>query len=718
MDKLSGYDWGSMLKSVTNKVKQYTLNLSVLELKVEDATSNETWGPHGSVMNEIAEASFDFESYKQIMGVIARRLQEKEENWRMCYKALLLLEYLVKHGPMKVVHDISGSAAVLDRLTNFDYKDPNGKDHGVNVRHRAKELLQLINNPDRVREERQKAKANKAKYTGVSAAEMRSGGFGSSNSGFGNGGGSTSFRSGPSTQRMYSSSGAGGGGGGSGLGGGLSSSRGSGFGSSGSGGVLGGGGHSSSFSRGGRVSQEDVEEDYHYISKRATGSEEGESDPVAATRARIDALKVSGKADNDEKAAAEGEQRKKLADVKVNPKIAASLGLKFAAPTPAVAAPASQPAAAPAAASNQVNLLGGLTDDPAPAAASTSATDFFDALAAPAATTAAAAPANGGGWDAFAGLAAPTAAVEPKAAAGAGGWDAFGGTSMAPAAPAAAGAGSAAMDLFGGLEAPAPASSAPAFDPFATTAAPKAAPQAAPAAAFDPFAQPSATGPAGSTGVAASKSAFDPFADFAAGPGAPSSAVDPLSATAAPATAPATAAARTAAAAGKAPSLGRPLPEDMFSDLTGLNKEAKPMGSRKGLHMDLPPFPAAPQPSAAPPTAGPGFPAAGFAGAPAAGPGPRGPVVLDPRTGQPVMLVPVPVGHGQPVGLGSFPLPGQQPQKQQGGLSGYGQQPDLSGGLLGVGGGSLGGGSMSSGAAPPVKLGASPKKDPFADLLG
>lgn len=50
MEKLSNYDWGSMVKSVTNKVKQYTLNLSDLELKVEDATSNETWGPHGSVM--------------------------------------------------------------------------------------------------------------------------------------------------------------------------------------------------------------------------------------------------------------------------------------------------------------------------------------------------------------------------------------------------------------------------------------------------------------------------------------------------------------------------------------------------------------------------------------------------------------------------------------------------------------------------------------------
>lgn len=29
----------------------------------------------------------------------------------------------------KVVQDIAGSAQVLDRLTNFEYRDANGKDH-------------------------------------------------------------------------------------------------------------------------------------------------------------------------------------------------------------------------------------------------------------------------------------------------------------------------------------------------------------------------------------------------------------------------------------------------------------------------------------------------------------------------------------------------------------------------------------------------------------
>ena len=34
------------------------------------------------------------------MGVVDQRLSEGPENWRLVYKALLLLEYMCKHGPM------------------------------------------------------------------------------------------------------------------------------------------------------------------------------------------------------------------------------------------------------------------------------------------------------------------------------------------------------------------------------------------------------------------------------------------------------------------------------------------------------------------------------------------------------------------------------------------------------------------------------------------
>ena len=54
------------------------------------------------VLAEITEEAFDVQKYKEIMGVIARRLQDTGEDWRHVYKSLLLLEFMTKHGPHKV----------------------------------------------------------------------------------------------------------------------------------------------------------------------------------------------------------------------------------------------------------------------------------------------------------------------------------------------------------------------------------------------------------------------------------------------------------------------------------------------------------------------------------------------------------------------------------------------------------------------------------------
>ena len=136
-------------------------------------------------MAEICEACFDPVGYRQVLGVIARRLQEKDDRWRMAYKALLLLEYLIKHGPDKVWRDVQQSGSVLQRLQRFEYVDDNQRDHGVNVRHRAQEIQELVADEGRVREERRKAAENKAKYSGYSASQMRtaSGGGGEGGSG-------------------------------------------------------------------------------------------------------------------------------------------------------------------------------------------------------------------------------------------------------------------------------------------------------------------------------------------------------------------------------------------------------------------------------------------------------------------------------------------------------------------------------------------------------
>ncbi|KAK7718664.1 Epsin-3, clathrin recruitment and traffic between the Golgi and endosome [Diaporthe eres] len=144
------------------------------------------------------------QTLNEIMPMIYRRFTEKAaEEWRQIYKALQLLEYLIKHGSERVIDDARSHLTLLKMLRQFHFIDQNGKDQGINVRNRAKELTDLLGDVDRIRAERKKARANKAKYTGVeggaglgggfsSGGSSRYGGFGSESGGYG-GGPSTNF---------------------------------------------------------------------------------------------------------------------------------------------------------------------------------------------------------------------------------------------------------------------------------------------------------------------------------------------------------------------------------------------------------------------------------------------------------------------------------------------------------------------------------------------
>lgn len=130
------------------------------------------------------------QTLNEIMPMIYRRFTEKSaEEWRQIYKSLQLLEFLIKHGSERVIDDARGHVALLKMLRQFHYIDQNGKDQGLNVRNRAKELADLLADVDRIRAERKKARATKNKYTGVEGGISYGGGLSSGSSrygGFGN----------------------------------------------------------------------------------------------------------------------------------------------------------------------------------------------------------------------------------------------------------------------------------------------------------------------------------------------------------------------------------------------------------------------------------------------------------------------------------------------------------------------------------------------------
>ncbi|KAF3457400.1 hypothetical protein FNV43_RR02057 [Rhamnella rubrinervis] len=167
------------VRDLKREVNKKVLKVPGIEQKVLDATSNEPWGPHGSLLADIAMATRNYHEYQMIMAVIWKRINDTGKNWRHVYKALTVLEYLVAHGSERVIDDIREHAYQISTLSEFQYIDSGGRDQGNNVRKKSQSLVVLVNDKERIIEVRQKAAANKDKFRNTSAGGMyRPGGYG------------------------------------------------------------------------------------------------------------------------------------------------------------------------------------------------------------------------------------------------------------------------------------------------------------------------------------------------------------------------------------------------------------------------------------------------------------------------------------------------------------------------------------------------------------
>ncbi|KAI9202534.1 uncharacterized protein BJ171DRAFT_600800 [Polychytrium aggregatum] len=179
MDKITNYFDMTNLTAMANKVKAVVMNYTEWQAKVVEATNNEPWGASSTLMQEIAQGTNHYVHMNEIVDMIFKQMQNTGSNWRMTYKALQLLEYLVKNGSEKVVDSSREHIYEVKALKNFSYIDEKGKDQGINVRNRAKEIAELLSDTQRIQDERRKAKENRNKYKGVEGGSGFSSGFSS-----------------------------------------------------------------------------------------------------------------------------------------------------------------------------------------------------------------------------------------------------------------------------------------------------------------------------------------------------------------------------------------------------------------------------------------------------------------------------------------------------------------------------------------------------------
>ncbi|XP_014068545.1 clathrin interactor 1 isoform X2 [Salmo salar] len=165
------------VRELVDKATNVVMNYSEVETKVREATNDDPWGPSGQQMAEISRCTFMYEQFPEVMNMLWNRmLRDNKKNWRRVYKSLLLLSHLIRNGSERVVTSAREHIYDLRSLESYHFVDENGKDQGVNVRQKVKEMVDLIQDDDRLREERKKAKKNKDKYIGVSSDSI-GGGF-------------------------------------------------------------------------------------------------------------------------------------------------------------------------------------------------------------------------------------------------------------------------------------------------------------------------------------------------------------------------------------------------------------------------------------------------------------------------------------------------------------------------------------------------------------
>ncbi|XP_037094164.1 epsin-1-like [Pollicipes pollicipes] len=144
------------VRQVRRNVRNVVHNYTDAQVKVREATSNDPWGPSSTLMSQIAEYSHNMVAFTDIMQMIWRRLNDHGKNWRHVYKALVLMDYLIKTGSERVAQQCKENIFAIETLKDFQHFEEN-TDHGRAIRERAKQLVTLLQDEEKLKQERQRA---------------------------------------------------------------------------------------------------------------------------------------------------------------------------------------------------------------------------------------------------------------------------------------------------------------------------------------------------------------------------------------------------------------------------------------------------------------------------------------------------------------------------------------------------------------------------------
>ncbi|PWA63207.1 ENTH/VHS-like protein [Artemisia annua] len=147
------------LKEKIKTARLALTDVTPAQIVVEEATNGNPWAPDARSLKIISKAAFEIDDYWRIVNVLHNRLVRFDaSNWRIPYKAVVVLEHLLTHGPESVAEEFQTHKDVFQEMTNFQYTDEKGFNWGLNVRMKSERILKFLNEMNVLKEERAKAR--------------------------------------------------------------------------------------------------------------------------------------------------------------------------------------------------------------------------------------------------------------------------------------------------------------------------------------------------------------------------------------------------------------------------------------------------------------------------------------------------------------------------------------------------------------------------------
>lgn len=147
------------LKEKIKTARLALTDVTPAQLLAEEATNGDPSGPDARTLKMISRSAFEVDDYWRIVEILHNRLVRFER--RICresYKAVVVLEYLMTHGPESVAEEFQTDRDVIKEMENFQHIDEKGFNWGLTVRKKAERVLKLLEKGPLLKEERDRAR--------------------------------------------------------------------------------------------------------------------------------------------------------------------------------------------------------------------------------------------------------------------------------------------------------------------------------------------------------------------------------------------------------------------------------------------------------------------------------------------------------------------------------------------------------------------------------